>query len=395
MNDVAGQRFADALAPRLRWLTDQALPLWAGAGVDPRGGFYEKLDQRGAPLTELTRRARVVARQTYVFVTAVERGWGDYAGLVAHGIEEIRTRCLLPDGLSLSTYTPDGAPARTEFDGYDQAFILFALASAARLLPEAREALIIAGERLLTAMRARFRHPERGFEEAVPRRLPLLQNPHMHLFEACLAFDAVPGAGGIWREQAGEIVELARAHLMDRETHAIHEFFDGDWHPVIDDQGGLIEPGHQFEWAWLLWQWADRTGDARAAGEAERLYRIGTDHGIAPGRQVIDALDAQHRPRAATSRLWPQTERLKACLAAAEHLAGSARAAALDAATATLAALDPYFATPVPGLWYDRLDARGMAISDPAPASSLYHIVCALDYAARFVARGRDAEPIE
>jgi mannose/cellobiose epimerase-like protein (N-acyl-D-glucosamine 2-epimerase family) len=34
--------------------------------------------------------------------------------------------------------------------------------------------------------------------------------------------------------------------------------------------------------------------------------------------------------------------------------------------------------TPVPGLWIDRYDANLEPIMDDAPASSLYHIVCAL-----------------
>lgn len=384
MRDVAETVFENVLSHRLEWLRRDALPLWAQTGVDPKGGFYEQVDQAGRPVSALPRRARVVARQTYVFATAVERGWGDYQHLVEHGAQAIFQSCLLESGLSLSTYDPDGAPLSCDFDGYDQAFILLALASIARVLPHRRQEAIDAGQALLRRMQDEFRHPEIGFEEGRPRRTPLLQNPHMHLLEACLAFDQVAGTSSIWRDQARVLVALAITKLSDRSTAAIHEYFDGNWYPVIDPQGGWIEPGHQFEWAWLLWRWHDLTDDNRAASLAGRLYKIGADFGIGASGQVIDALNAALIPRAQTYRLWPQTERLKACLAAAARLECDDRFVALAGATESLCCLDSYLSTPVSGLWYDRLDGKGGIVDAPSPASSLYHLVCALDFAEQF-----------
>ena len=37
-----------------------------------------------------------------------------------------------------------------------------------------------------------------------------------------------------------------------------------------------------------------------------------------------------------------------------------------------------YLDTPIRGLWRDRLDAWGSFIEEPAPASSLYHLVGAV-----------------
>ncbi len=31
-----------------------------------------------------------------------------------------------------------------------------------------------------------------------------------------------------------------------------------------------------------------------------------------------------------------------------------------------------------PGLWYDKIDAEGRFVVEPAPASSFYHIICAI-----------------
>ena len=74
-------------------------------------------------------------------------------------------------------------------DLYDHAFILLALASAARLLPAPplrQEALDLLGY-----LDARFAHPLGGYVEVLPPTLPRRQNPHMHLLEALLtAFES-------------------------------------------------------------------------------------------------------------------------------------------------------------------------------------------------------------
>jgi mannose-6-phosphate isomerase len=40
--------------------------------------------------------------------------------------------------------------------------------------------------------------------------------------------------------------------------------------------------------------------------------------------------------------------------------------------------LQRYLATPIPGLWYDRIDVNGRIVDEPAPASTFYHLVVAV-----------------
>ena len=47
---------------------------------------------------------------------------------------------------------------------------------------------------------------------------------------------------------------------------------------------------------------------------------------------------------------------------------------AADAADGVMRYLD----CPLPGLWYDKIDAQGKRIDEPAPASSFYHLVAAI-----------------
>ncbi len=58
-----------------RWLTQEALPLWAANGVDRvHGGFHELLGADGEPVAS-PRRARVQGRQSFVFAYAGRLGW--------------------------------------------------------------------------------------------------------------------------------------------------------------------------------------------------------------------------------------------------------------------------------------------------------------------------------
>src|SRR5213076_1279611 len=88
-------------------------------------------------------------------------------------------------------------------------------------------------------------------------------------------------------------------------------------------------------------------------------------------QQVLD----DFTPHDGSARLWPQTERLKAAALAA-RLTGDAKYFAM--AASAVESLKRYLATPIPGLWYDRIDVHGKIVDEPAPASTFYHLVVAV-----------------
>lgn len=361
-----------------RWLAEDALPTWWSRGADlEHGGFFEKLRHDGTP-TDDPRRTRVVARQIYVFAQAKRFGWfAEADAALDHGLRFFESRCLTPEGLVYSQVRPDGTVVKADFDLYDHAFALFGLAEAARVRSDADHWIAI-GRRLREAMVAGWSHPDAGFEESRPRTLPLKANPHMHLFEAFLSFAEADPDGG-WMDMAEAVASLAMARFI-RPNGALTEFFDGDWQPSPGTEGRIVEPGHQFEWAWLLMRYAALGGRLDVLGAARRLAEIGEDRGVDPSRgvafnELLDDLSLKD----AQARLWPQTERIKA------HVAAAARApdtAARDAAEARVAAaasgLSRYFGTPLPGLFFDKMQPDGRFVDEPAPTSSLYHIVCAI-----------------
>lgn len=357
------------------WLCDAAYPLWSTRGVDPAGGFHERLGQDGEPFAE-PRRSRVNPRQAYCFAVAPSLGWrGDVARLVTHGLDYWIAKYRRPDGLFRTLVNADGSVKDDRALLYDQAFGLLAFNVAALVTERAereRQALDLHG--LIV------KHMKRqggGFETGVPPSLPLQSNPHMHLFEAALAGSEVCSENSLWKGLADEIAELALTKFIDAKTGALREFFDEHWLPAPGDQGRIVEPGHQFEWAWLLMRWGcgkPGASQSRAKAAALKLIDIGETHGVRNGLAVNSLLD-DYTPHDAGARLWPQTERLKAAALAA-RITGESRYIAM-AATAGESLLR-YLDTPIAGLWYDRIDADGQLVDEPAPASSFYHLVAAI-----------------
>lgn len=378
-SSTAAQRTVAQTCQGLKtWLLDDAFDRWWYQGADQvRGGFHERLDQRGAPLDE-PRRSRVNPRQVYCYSLAEDLGWNGPADrAVLHGIEYFLRHYRRPDRLFRGLVNPDGSVVNDEAVLYDQAFALLGLACAYETT--SRNEYRDQARELHGILRTRFGHPHAGFNERQPSVLPLSSNSHMHMLEVSLAWmdlDHDP----MWSTLASEIVALALTRFFDPATGFLLEFFDAEWRPVAGDDGRITEPGHQYEWAWLLLRWSQRNPTAAHAAQARaaatRLVELAERHGVDRARGVaVNSLFTDGSVRDAQARLWPQTERIKAHCALAE-LTGEARhwLAANDAALA----LGKYLATPGRGLWYDKLTADGALVDEPAPASSFYHIVCAI-----------------
>lgn len=370
------------------WLRVEALPLWSELGVDRRnGGFYEKLTQEGIVVEE-PRRTRLVARQIYVFATSGELGWQDMAtsqDLVGHGLDFLLGKSFSGSGPIRSAVGPRGEPLRPAFDLYDHAFALFGLGTAARL-GHRRDAAVDTALSLVNSMVAGWKHPVAGFEEALPPREPLNSSPHMHLLEAFLEWEAVDDTA-CWSALADEIVLLAMDKFIDRRSGGIFEHFDHNWNRADGQMGRFLEPGHHFEWGWLLWRWGVARGRRDDVFPAVRsLIDVAETHGINRRTGLaVNGIWDDLSAREPCSRLWPQTERLKANIAIAELSKGTEREFAMKWATEAAVGLRRYFDTNIAGLWHETLDNWGRPVPAPARASSLYHIVGAIRELDRFV----------
>lgn len=358
--EAGARRLAD-------WLRQSALPLWATIGQDEAGRFAESLSLDGRAM-KVARRARVQGRQIWTYAEAGRLGWGGpWRRATALGVQCLEAEYLRPDGLCRTLLTPTGAPLDETFMVYDQAFVMLALQSARHVVEDGsgleRQALRIR-DTLLSQRRSQGGWKENGEH-------PFQANAHMHLLEACLAWEE-GGGDAVWREMADHIVELAHSRFINAQSGCLLEFFDEQWGPASGDDGRLVEPGHQFEWAWLLARHARMRGDNRLLAPARRLYEFGA-RGVSDARVALDVLNVEGRPRGDRARLWPQTEWLKAALLLAEVSDDGERRRYLNDAADALRALWLYL-TPT-GAWRDKQLGRKGFINEAAPASSFYHIM--------------------
>lgn len=358
------------------WATEAAYPLWWEVGADhSKGGFFEKLDMDGLPV-DSSRRGRVLPRQIFSFSLAGELGWdGPWRDAVEHGLAFYLSAYRRPDGLFRALVGPRGESLDNTAVLYDQAFAMFAAAAVAKVAPDKAEVMECLAREVREALVATRKHPQGGFYLTAPPTAPQGSNEHMHLLEACLAWTEI-GGDPSWRALADEIGDLALAKFAHSESGQIREFFDLNWNPASGVAGRICEPGHQFEWGWLLLRWGRLAGREDAIAAALKMIDAGEAHGVDATRgAAINALLDDFSVHDDGARLWPQTERIKAAVLAA-GLTGDAKYWAMAAAGAE--GLLAYLRTPVPGLWRDKYQPDKTFVEEPAPASSFYHIALAI-----------------
>jgi len=362
----------------LRTLTvEHSLPLWSREGWDPsRGGFVEQLDIEGGADYQAPRRVRVQARQIYCFAKAAQIGWYPEGREIAiKGLDYLLAKAKSPHGRPglVHLLDPDGSTMNATRDSYDHAFVLLALSTVYRLSHDAQVREEI--ESLLNFLDADLRSRHGGFIEGIPATLPRRQNPQMHLFEAMIAtFDAT--GDPVYQSRAGELFGLFIANLYDAQRQVLGEYFEDDWSKI---EPVCVEPGHQAEWVWLLKGFERITNCPTGRHRAELLASALRFRDDVTGC-LFDEGNVDGSIRKVTRRCWPQTEIAKAWIAQAE--AGE-QGAADEARNALVRLYRHYLRHPVLGGWYDQFDRDNRSLVESIPASSFYHVLCAVTEAER------------
>jgi len=363
----------ESLRGRLvEWLVAAAYPLWSRNGIDHRsGGFIEALDMHGKALG-LPRRARVHPRQIYAFAQAQGFGWhGDGAAIVRRGLDYFTNYYQRRDGLFRALVDVDGTPLDERALLYDQAFALLGFAAAATALNASAEFEERALE-LRHLIEVRLGADDGSYRSEETSEGHRESNPHMHLLEAYLAWAEIGRDSG-WAERVRRLIDVSLSRFIHPDSGALGESYLATWQPTPGIAGRIIEPGHQFEWAWLLLR-SERWHDGPLRDAALRLISIGNRFGLRNG-VAINALYDDFTVKDGNARCWPQTERLKAALLAA-MLTGQPDYWSM--AEAAAGSLFGYLNTTVPGLWLDVQLPGGELPESTVPASTLYHLVGAI-----------------
>jgi mannose-1-phosphate guanylyltransferase/mannose-6-phosphate isomerase len=364
-----------AHAKRVRhWLFEETLPLWSTAGVDIlQGGFHEALTFQGEPVGR-PKRLRTIARQLYAFAIAGQMGWeGDAAGLVAHGMFFLKSAPRAANGGWPRAIDAQGKIADPAEDLYDHACILLAAAHAHKMGNADAKALGAETWGFVDAHLACKDHG--GFRETPGGPAPRRSNPHMHLLEAYLAWHKATGEAE-WLARAAAIVELFKDRFFDADTWTLGEYFNSDWSLLGGEKGYWTEPGHHFEWAWLLVEYSKAANAPDLIKFARKLYASAIANGLNRATGLAyDAVSRDGIPLVRTSRSWPQTEVIKAAIA----LDGTGGPDMKPEIESRVGRLFRWHIDPAPqGMWIDLIDERGRTKAQDVPASIFYHLVCAL-----------------
>jgi len=355
-----------------RWV-----PKWQGAFTDGgMGGFYERLNRSFKPIQTGQRRLVGQCRQLSIYSHAFTRfGVGDETAL-RRGFDHILNSYHDPKtGLWWFSVDDHGKVKDRFCDLYALSFVIFSCAHYGQATGDDRARK--AATDVLTLIHDKFKAaPHAGYVEAVDHECRPLsklrrQNPHMHLLEACLfAFD-------VWKDSAymhmaDEMVMLFEQYFLSPDQKSVIEFFNDDLSPH-PTEGHKCEPGHAFEWVWLLKKYAvaKQTPDrynAMCLSLLSHANHTGWDdaHG-----GIYDEIALDGTVLKDTKRIWPFCEGLKANALMLDH--ASDRQDVKDRTKAMVdVLLDDYIDKR--GFWTEWLTRTLDATTDYMPSTTPYHV---------------------
>ena len=94
----------------------------------------------------------------------------------------------------------------------------------------------------------------------------------------------------------------------------VAEYFSKDWQPVREQNTFVFEPGHQYEWAWLLIQYEDAV-HIKHTPLSKHMFQLAETYGVDKASHLaFDELSSDFSVKKSSSRFWPQCERIKAAV---------------------------------------------------------------------------------
>lgn len=350
-------------------LSQKILPLW-----DQWGWWAEKQRSYEALRTEdlgphmLYRRSMVLARLLFVY----SRAWAHwhtplhrvraaaiYQDLTAHFWDEACQGWFF-------SLNAENKPEKDHKDLYGHAFILFGLSHYLDVFQDQSALSWI--QKTHDCLQKNFLLPQgwyawRADRDWGQKQTALHQNPHMHLLEAYIACAQADSAGG-WQQYVQQGYDLFQTHLFDHDLGVLREFYT-DQGKIDPETGHIIEPGHHYEWVWLLQIVSDLLGSSPDISSAQaRLFDWAQKNGW--DRQyggIYNQVSADGTVLDAEKRIWPLTEYFKA----AQIQTGERDQQAIQF-------FMRHYITDQ-GSWHEFLQANLTPKPHFLPASTLYHLL--------------------
>lgn len=369
------------------WFWSISFPDWLKRVTDPAGGLFDALNSDGMADSDAGQTALSQARSLFTLSHLALLSGDPALKAAAQRQVTVLERFRKAPGLYRRMIARSGQPLDDVARSYDQTFVILGLSTWNRLAPD--HAVETEIEACWQALTTTLTDPITGLlleddSVADPAALdapPRAQNPHMHLYEACLQAFEMSGDPR-WQTRAADLRALALRYFLDEDTGSIAEFLAPDMRPLPHADGKRREPGHQCEWSWLLQREVELGGEAGLLDTAVRLAAFADAHGFSAAGPLTgaayDAVSADGGVTKPTHLLWPQTEAIK--MFALRHAAGESGAG--DRAQRLLCLMFNHWFAGRP-VFVNQLDAQGSTLWPEALTRLQYHLVLALTEGAR------------
>lgn len=385
MNSTHDADLINTISKYVDWLQHQAVPLWTSKGLDDEGAAYERLLANGQPDLTSDRRVRVQARQMFVFAAAQSNGWINNGLEIIADLDSYVHKYAKSHNSAIFAHIldKDNKVLNESHDLYDVAFFLLAYAWRYHVFNDLKS--LDYANKLLEQINLDLKGNAGGWQEGSYSHQHRRQNPHMHLFEAFLTLYSVT-QDGKWLAKAGEVFCLFETRFYDHDKQVLLEFFNHDWSLASGEKGNTIEPGHMFEWVWLLRQYSMLTGTP-VDNYCHSLYHNAIKIGLDPSSNLIfDQTTTTGKVANKVKRCWPMTEWIKAALTQATYANDKEQYDYQRDANKAFNSLTSYYlSSDVNGNYYDQIGPNNEVISEFAPSSTLYHLLLAGLEAKRFI----------
>lgn len=352
---------SDQAARLRRHFAQIVLPIWRGPGFNPalQLPFEAVAPDTHVPLPVTRYRAMACARQLFIFSQAgdAQHAHALFAALCRH------FRDPRHDGWFYSV-DAQGAPLDRTKDLYTHAFVVFACAEYfaafgnrdARELAQRTAALIV--DRFAPRPGSALLDSARGEDFAAAAGGPL-QNPLMHLTEGWLAASRAFGDTA-FDDALLRTAQAVERTFVDPHTGCVAEL-------PIGCADNRFEPGHQFEWFYLVASAGARLAATGLPDALARAYAFAQRHGVDPDTGGVSAAtDERGACVDGTQRIWAQTEYLRAL---ATH------GGEPDALARQIARFAERFLHPRG--WYECKTAQGEVSRADMPSTTPYHLATA------------------
>jgi len=340
---------------------ERIVPLWQGPGWNAEMALpYEALDAQHRPLPVQRYRAMACARQLYLFSSRIEQpGAAERAAALFRSLQQHFHDA--EHGGWFYSIDADGKPLDRRKDLYTHAFIVFACA---HYWGKVREGLVESAlNAALEIVSEQFARDDGLYEASLGEDWSdlgsgPLQNPQMHLAEAFLQVIAVREDEGV-QQALLTLCEALQTHFIESQHGLMLEKPRG----AVDN---WFEPGHQFEWFYLLETSTLLRGTPLHAS-IDRAFGYAQRYGVKHAA-VLAMLDVDGTVIDATQRVWAQAEYLRAL---------ALRPGSEAKLAEQLQAMEQRFLHE--GGWYECRDGEGAVSRHDMPSTTPYHLATCLE----------------